>query len=131
VRFLLDTHIAVWWVTCDPRLPEDARLLISDPANDFHVSAASIWEIAIKSALRRGHPDDMKMTGHEALADFERTGFMLLPIEPEHAAAVDDLGLRHSDPFDRILVAQAGKEDMRLMTHDRTLVAYGDFVELV
>ena len=131
MRFLLDTHIAVWWVTSDPRLPDGARILISDPANDVHVSAASVWEIAIKSALRRGHPDDMKMSGQEALADFERTGFALMPIEPEHAAAVDDLGQFHGDPFDRLLVAQAGKEDMRLLTHDRKLLPYGECIEFV
>jgi PIN domain nuclease of toxin-antitoxin system len=112
---LLDTHVALWALTDDPRLSQRARALIEEPANDIVVSAASVWEIAIKHALGRG---DMPISGDQALDWFRQAGYQLLPIAPEHAAAVEHLPDHHRDPFDRLLVAQATTEPLRLLTHD-------------
>jgi PIN domain nuclease of toxin-antitoxin system len=120
---LLDTHVALWALTDDPRLSQRARTLIEDPANDVLVSAASVWEIAIKHALGRG---DMPISGDQALDWFRQAGYELLPIAPEHAAAVEHLPDHHHDPFDRLLVSQAVAEPLRLLTHDPLVLRYGD-----
>ena len=123
MRLLLDTDVALWALTDDPRLSQRARALIADPANDVLVSAASVWEIAIKHALGRG---DMPISGDQALDWFRQAGYQLLPIAPEHAAAVEHLPDHHRDPFDRMLVAQATAEPLRLLTHDPLVLRYGD-----
>ena len=128
MRLLLDTHIALWAITDSPRMPTRARELILTPANHLVVSAASVWEIAIKYSLGRG---DMPISGEEALDYFQRSGYILLSISPEHTAAVERLPAHHQDPFDRLLVAQALCEPLRLLTHDATVAGYSDMVILV
>jgi PIN domain nuclease of toxin-antitoxin system len=125
MRLLLDTHIALWALTDDPRLSPRARALINDPANQVIVSAATVWEIAIKHALGR---DDMPISGDEALDWFRRAGYDLLPISPAHAAAIEHLPEHHRDPFDRLLVAQAITEPLRLLSRDPLVIRYGDAV---
>lgn len=128
MRLLLDTHIALWALVNDSRLPRRAVDLISDPANTVAVSAASIWEIAIKHALGRGGQNAMPLSGQKAMTLFAKAGYDLLPISPEHAAAVETLPALHADPFDRMLIAQALAEPMRLLTHDAALADYGGMV---
>ncbi|MFW6388086.1 MAG: type II toxin-antitoxin system VapC family toxin [bacterium] len=128
MRILLDTHIALWAVTGSPRLPQTARALIIDPANEIWVSAASIWEISIKHALRR---EVMPISGSEAVHWFTVSGYRDLPVSFAHAASVDTLPGIHSDPFDRILIAQASTEPLRLVTHDDVISRYSDVVMLV
>lgn len=123
MRLLLDTHVALWALSDDPRLSQRARALIADPANDVLVSAVSLWEIAIKHALGRG---DMPISGDQALDWFRQAGYALLPIAPDHAAAVEHLPDHHRDPFDRLLVAQAIAEPLRLLTRDPLVLRYGD-----
>lgn len=130
MRLLLDTHMLLWALTGDELLPAGARTLIADPENPLFVSAASIWEIAIKHRLQRGSPNDMPISGAEALDHCRRAGYAILPITGVHAAAVDALPLHHADPFDRMLVAQAISEPLRLITHDARLAAYGNMVLL-
>jgi PIN domain nuclease of toxin-antitoxin system len=126
VNLLLDTHVALWAITDSPRLSTRARDLIGGQNAQVWVSAASVWEIAIKHALGRG---DMPVSGKQALRYFQESGYQLLAIEAEHAAAVEELPAHHQDPFDRILVAQALVEPMRLLTHDATVAKYsGAFV---
>lgn len=125
MRLLLDTYIALWALTDDPRLSPRARALINDPANQVIVSAATVWEIAIKHALGR---DDMPISGDEALDWFRRAGYDLLPISPAHAAAIEHLPEHHRDPFDRLLVAQAITEPLRLLSRDPLVIRYGDAV---
>jgi PIN domain nuclease of toxin-antitoxin system len=126
VKILLDTHILLWWMADDRRLPRPARLAIEDPANRVFVSIASLWETAIKFSLKRVVADP------EALREAaERDGFSLLPIEARHCSAVARLPHHHSDPFDRLLVAQALVEPMRLLTHDSQLARYSDTVAVV
>ena len=127
MRILLDTHIALWAVTAHSSLPARATELILN-ADAVYVSAASIWEISIKHAVS---PLRMSMSGTDALKEFSAAGFSLLAISAVHAACVDTLKAHHRDPFDRILIAQALTEPLRLITHDAALVAYSDIVLLV
>lgn len=128
MNLLLDTHVALWAITDSPRLSVTARALIEAERATVWISAVSIWEIAIKHSLQRG---DMPVSGEDALRYFKAAGYWLLPIRPEHAAAVEQLPLHHADPFDRLLVAQALHEPMRLLTHDQTVAQYSDTVSLV
>lgn len=125
MNLLLDTHIALWAITDDPRLSDAARELILAPEAIVWVSVASLWEIAIKHALGRGN---MPVSGGEARSYFREAGYRLLDIRAEHAVAVEQLPPLHADPFDRLLLAQAMVEPMRLLTHDRQMVAYGGTV---
>ena len=125
MNLLLDTHIALWAITDDAKLPMRARELIQSSRNTVWVSAANVWEIAIKHALARG---DMPVSSHDALRYFTESGYLFLPVKAEHAVAVEDLPGHHQDPFDRILVAQALVEPMRLVTHDPLVALYGDTI---
>lgn len=126
MRMLLDTHIVLWWMTDDKKLPRKAEEIIGDVDNEVYVSAASIWEVVIKKSLGRmqGDPWDIERRLHP-------TGFTELPITAKHAAKVAELPFHHKDPFDRMLVAQSLVEPMRLMTSDRQLGPYGEMVLLV
>lgn len=125
MNLLLDTHVALWAIAGSPKLRQRARDMIESPNSTIWISAATIWEIAIKHSLGRG---DMPVSSQDALGYFRESGYRFLSVEPEHAAAVDDLPAHHADPFDRILVAQAIVEPMRLMTHDPMLGRYSDTI---
>lgn len=125
MRILLDTHVALWALVDDPRLGSEARSWIADPDNIVFVSAASVWEIAIKHALGRG---GIPFSGEDALEYFARAGYRFLNIRPSHAVAAGMLPALHSDPFDRMLVGQALTEPMRLLTADHLLGRYSDVV---
>ena len=131
MKLLVDTHLALWTILDNPRLGRDAKAVIGDPVNQVFVSALSLWEIAIKHALGDRGPDPIRISAHRAWERFGDTGFTILPVEARHAAAVDHLPLLHGDPFDRLLVAQAIAEPMRLLTRDRRLRAYSELVEIV
>lgn len=128
MRLLLDTQIALWGLTNDPRLTMKAKELILDANSVIYISVASIWEISIKYQLGRG---DMPVSGSRATELFSAAGYLLLPILAFHATAVESLPAIHNDPFDRMLVAQALTEPMRLMTHDRTVSRYNDTIIFV
>ena len=102
--------------------------MLSDERNVIWVSAVSIWEISIKHSLRRA---DMPLSGKDALTYCRRAGYRWLDIRPEHAAAVEELPLIHADPFDRMLVAQALTEPMKLLTHDSVIARYDPNILLV
>ncbi len=99
--------------------------MIASPKTTVWVSAANVWEISIKYALARG---DMPVSGRAAMRYFQESGYRFLPVEAEHAVAVEELPAHHQDPFDRILVAQALVEPMRLMTHDPLVALYSDTI---
>ena len=128
MHLLLDTQVALWALLDDPRLPPRGRALIADADNSITVSAASVWEIALEHSLARG---DMPVSGAQALQWFRRAGYALLDIKPEHAAAVETLPPLHADPFDRLLVAQALTEPLRLLTHDAAVARYSNLIELI
>jgi PIN domain nuclease of toxin-antitoxin system len=123
-RILLDTHLLLWAVADPRKLPPGARNRID--AAEVYVSAVSIWEVSIKAALGKLSADPA-----ELLAEIEPAGFTLLPVSGEHAAAVARLPAVHTDPFDRMLVAQAKTEPLLLLTNDSILAGYGDCVELI
>jgi PIN domain nuclease of toxin-antitoxin system len=130
MRLLLDTHVALWVILDAPELSNHARTLISN-ADKVFVSAASVWEIAIKHANDRARLSWIAVSGERALAKFLEAGLELISISPEHAAAVGRLPQLHADPFDRILVAQALTEPLILLTHDRQVGAYSPTFMLV
>lgn len=124
MRLLLDTHLLLWALASPRRLGARTRELVMN--EEVFVSAASIWEIGIKSAIGKLHADPA-----EVLAALEPAGFRELAVTGTHAAGVARLPVHHRDPFDRLLVAQAVAEPMRLLTNDSALAAYGDVVLVV
>ncbi|MDD5242168.1 MAG: type II toxin-antitoxin system VapC family toxin [Sulfuricella sp.] len=126
MRLLLDTHILLWWLAGSAALPKQASKLIADPAGEIFVSVISLWEIAIKSGKGKLEADL-----DEILTQMEKEGFRVLPVTVRHIQSLAQLDSHHDDPFDRMLVAQANAEPMRLLTHDKTLGNYGESVLLV
>lgn len=119
MRVLLDTHVYLWWLLDSPRMPDDTRALIADPATIVSVSAASIWEASIKSALGRLDLDDIDL-----IAEVDRNGFVELGVSAAHGWTAGQLPPHHRDPFDRILVAQARHEQLLLVSDDEVLARY-------
>ena len=122
MRLLLDTHVAIWSLTAVHRLPVDLRQILASRSNDVFVSAASIWEIAIK--FRLGRKDSPPFDAQEAIRHFTNVGYDFLDISIAHAAAVGHLSTTHADPFDRLLIAQAITEPLILVTRDSKIAAY-------
>lgn len=128
MRLLLDTHVLLWSMAASRRLKQSVRHLLTDPKNTVFYSAASIWEISIKSALGRR---DFKVDVARLLKALSQAGFTELAVSASHAAAVAALPVHHKDPFDRMLVAQASEEALVLLTNDAQLERYGSQVQLV
>ncbi|MGH8802215.1 MAG: type II toxin-antitoxin system VapC family toxin [Casimicrobiaceae bacterium] len=125
MRLLLDTQVFLWSVMASRRLGKPTRDLIL-AADEVYVSAASIWEIATKLRLERidASPDELATA-------IEASGFHELPVKAHHAAAAAHLPAYHADPFDRLLLAQATTEPLRLLTADPTLRRYSELVTIV
>ena len=122
MKILLDTHTFLWWIEDDPQLSAAALATIEDSANQLFFSAASGWEIAIKSQIGKLRmPENLDQFITEQLY---RNNFTVLPIHLSHALHVHALPLFHRDPFDRILVAQSAIEKMPLLTIDPQLSQY-------
>ena len=121
MNLLLDSHIVLWWLSDDKRLSRKARRLI-ERADEVLVSAATTWELAVKASLGK-----LRMP-EGFLEVVEAQGLTHLPITPVHAMAVQGLPWHHRDPFDRILLAQAMVEALRLVSADEALAPYGRFV---
>jgi PIN domain nuclease of toxin-antitoxin system len=124
VRLLLDTHVAIWAVTDSPRLGPAARRNISEDADEIVVSAVTVWEIAIKWKLR-SRIDPPPFGPSQARLHFAEAQYTMLPVTDAHAEAVALLPANHGDPFDRLLVAQALSEPLRLVSADERVLAYG------
>jgi PIN domain nuclease of toxin-antitoxin system len=119
VRLLLDTHVLIWWLMAEPRLKKSAIEHMNNINNIVYVSALSIWEISIKTALGK-----IRMPTGNLEAEIENNGFSELPISISHALAAGALPMHHRDPFDRMLVAQARTEGLTIISHDKFLEAY-------
>lgn len=128
MRVLLDTHILLWALADQGKLPRAARALLEDPETDILFSAASIWEIAIKARVGRLALQVKPAEIAKAAAD---SGMVELPVRSSAGAMVAELPDHHRDPFDRILIAQAIAEPAKLCTADKVLSAYGRLVQLV
>jgi PIN domain nuclease of toxin-antitoxin system len=122
MRLLLDTHVYYWSFYERLRLSKLALTLI-DGAEEIFVSSASIWEIAIKVRLGK-----MKADPRELLNYLDESGFQELPVFSRHAILVADLPMHHTDPFDRLLIAQAISEPLHLLTADAQLSQYSELV---
>jgi PIN domain nuclease of toxin-antitoxin system len=125
LRILIDTQIFIWAVIDSENLSARARRIMLD-ATEIFVSSASIWEIAIKARLGKleGNPNEFA----EAIV---QSGFQEIAVTARHAAKVYDLPLYHRDPFDRLLIAQAISEPLRLLTADKLLAQYSELVMTV
>jgi PIN domain nuclease of toxin-antitoxin system len=123
MRLLLDTHVFLWYIAADARLPDPFRVAIQDIANEAYLSAASIWEAVIKSQLGRlplpGTPD-LYLRGQRRQHLIES-----LPIDEGSVAQLAKLPLIHRDPFDRIILAQAVQHNLKILTVDAAIHSYG------
>jgi PIN domain nuclease of toxin-antitoxin system len=119
MRLLLDTHVLLWWVTGDRRLSRSLAQTIASADVDVAVSAASLWEIAIKRALGR-----IDVDLEELIASIAADGFHELPMRFAHTRALAELERLHDDPFDRMLIVQSIHEGRRLVTRDSAILAY-------
>jgi PIN domain nuclease of toxin-antitoxin system len=123
VNLLLDTHILLWAAGEPEKLSPKNRALLTDNGNRLFFSSASIWEITIKRNLGR---DDFQVEPRRLWRLLLLNGYQELAISSEHAVAVDSLPHLHKDPFDRILLAQAKVERLRLLSVDQALIQYGE-----
>jgi PIN domain nuclease of toxin-antitoxin system len=119
LRLLLDTHAAVWFLGGDDRLGDGAMRELTDDTNRVLLSAAVVWEVAIKRSLGK------LVVADEYLSLLLGAGVQALPVSVEHAEAVERLPWHHRDPFDRMLVAQASAERAALVSRDDVFRAYG------
>lgn len=128
MRILLDTHVLLWAVAEPDRIAEPYRGNLESAQNEVFFSAASIWEIAIKTQIGRLQlpvpPEDIALAA-------TRMNFAELVVNSSHAAATRKLPAHHRDPFDRILIAQALHEPARLLTADGMLAKYSDLVDVL
>ena len=125
MRTLLDTQLYLWFLADSSKLSNKARKTIAESDTVF-VSAASIWEAALKVGLGR-----LAVSLDDLLQGIEGSGFLELPITARQSALVSQLPSHYRDPFDRVLIAQAIYEPLRLLTADSSLQPYSDLVELV
>jgi PIN domain nuclease of toxin-antitoxin system len=119
VILVVDAHALLWALGAPDQLADDARAALTSPANDVLVSAASIWEVAIKQALGKLRAPAGLVAASESL------GFSVLPITGADAERASALPMHHRDPFDRMLVAQASRLDATIVSRDEAFAAYG------
>ncbi|MGA2350735.1 MAG: type II toxin-antitoxin system VapC family toxin [Terracidiphilus sp.] len=121
MKFLFDTHVAIWTLFDDHRLSQTARGILNDPSNEFLFSVCNIWEISIKRGL---HGHGFQHDPREIRQYLLRNGCEELTIQSRHIVEVDNLPPIHKDPFDRILIAQAIVEGITLLTADAVIAQY-------
>ena len=125
MRLLLDTQVFLWFLADSRKLGKQPRRLTAE-TDEVLVSAASIWEAAIKAGMGK-----LNLSADDLVAGIAASGFVELPVLPRHAAMVQALPLHHRDPFDRLLIAQAIIEPLRFVTADVLLKQYSDLVMVV
>ncbi len=118
MKYLLDTHVILWWLSDPKRLSKKVRDLIADRDQQICVSSVSFWEMAIKASIGR-------LTLPNSILDIvKQDAIELLSMTAEDGLAVVDLPILHNDPFDRLLVVQAKRHDMVLITRDQYILKY-------
>lgn len=122
MKLLVDTQAFLWFVAGDPRLSATARRMLEDDDTEWYLSAASVWELSIKSSLKRLV---LPAPAMEYVAEKVHLGLRILSVEWAHAATVEGLPFHHHDPFDRLLVAQAQTERLTIVTDDAVFRRYG------
>lgn len=129
MNILLDTHVALWAICDDPRLPDKARNLISDPLNNIYYSSVSVWEILLKNSSPN---NNLKLTAADFIDYCDESGYYLLNMTARHVVVCSKLITAdaeehgHKDPFDRLLLAQAKAENYAFLTHDSKLQYYNE-----
>ncbi len=128
MKVLIDTHIALWALMDDPKMPKEAEKILMDENNEIYYSTASVWEVAIKHCIR---PDDMMVDGRLFEKGCEDNGYRVLPVFNRHTFLLDSLkrsddAPKHNDPFDRLLICQSKTEGMKFLTHDSLLFDYNE-----
>jgi PIN domain nuclease of toxin-antitoxin system len=121
MKLLLDTHLLLWAAGEPKRLPKGIRTLLEDRDNELLFSAASLWEVVIKSGLGR---KDFRVEARLLRRGLLDNGYSELPIVSEHVVVIESLPPIHKDPFDRVLVAQATVEGITLLTNDPVVAQY-------
>lgn len=122
MNILLDTHAAIWFIADNERLPENSKLLISNPDNGCFVSSATLWEMGIKYSLGKLR---LQTELDQVFQIFFETGFQLLPIQPEHIVVNSELDFHHRDPFDRFIISQAIHKNYLIISGDELFSKYG------
>ena len=128
MNILLDTHIVLWAITEPNKLTKKTLELLEDNNNNFYVSIASVWEVAIKNIR---HPEDIPMSDFEYVNFSVISGFEILALKVEHIFTLKTLhrskdAPEHNDPFDRIMISQAKFEDFYFLTDDKLLPFYDE-----
>ncbi len=126
MRILLDTHILLWALSNDEKLPDKARELIETEENEIYYSVISLWEVEIKHLA---HPDIMHVSAEEIAGYCGQSGYKRIIIKENHVFAMKELKREkdakpHKDPFDRMLICQAYVENMVFITHDSLIPGY-------
>ena len=122
MRILLDSHAFLWFVLSKPQLSRTADALISDPSNEILVSPATYWEIAIK--VGKNKLDLMTSYDNFMRQGIEGNDFTILPIETRHTSLLTTMKPHHSDPFDRLIIAQAMVEQVPVLSIDAAFDLY-------
>lgn len=122
MRLLLDSHALLWWVANHPALPDAVDRLLNEGAHEVFVSAASAWEVTTKARLGKLQAGPLAV---DFVAEIHRQGFLPLPITLEHAQRAGTLPGPHKDPFDRMLIAQAQAENLRIVSNETVFDRYG------
>jgi len=122
MKYLLDTHTAIWEFIDSPELTDKVKALIDDYRNEIFVSIVSAWEIAIKRSLNR--KDVPLCSTSEFFNEIAAAGFELLTLEPHHVIPIESLPYHHGDPFDRLLISTAIAENMTFVTADKNAPKY-------
>jgi len=116
IKFLLDTHALLWWLFDEPKLCSIARTQISHPQNEIYVSSASAWEIATKHRIGKMPEAKELLQNYQEI--LQQARFIELPITTKHALRAGALPIKHRDPFDRMLMAQAELDNLAIITYD-------------
>ena len=128
MKVLLDTHILLWALSGDVKLPVKARKIIENPDTEIFYSIISTWEVELKHLT---HPDRLKIDGESLSKYCVQSGFQKVPVYEEHIFQLKNLQRsertpQHHDPFDRILICQAMTEDLIFVTHDARIAEYDE-----
>ncbi len=122
MRLLLDTHAFIWWLADHKSLSRKAHAAIEEPGNEVFVSAASAWEITTK--FRIGKLDNAEVVVADVAASITNEGFLPLAVSVAHGQIAGSLPGNHSDPFDRMLIAQAMLESMTFVSNEARFDAF-------
>jgi len=118
---IVDTHAAIWFITDNKQLPESSKKIIEEPENNCYISIATLWEMGIKYSLGKLK---LKAELKRIFELFFESGFLLLPITPDHILTNASLVFHHRDPFDRLIIAQAKREGYALISKDAEFDKY-------